>query len=1336
MKNIKIRLSVPASWWLGFVFFVSLTAPLSGSAYVDEGPVLWTSGGNILERYQSEVTGVLGGVTTAIAGVDGKFIVLKASPTKKEWILGVQDSGGTLRAYHSSDGVTWIADWTATVGDSNVARFDVAFEQNSGDAMIAYRSSNNNRFHYRYWTTNSGSWGGQQNQNTNYNSGATIASLRLAAQPASNNIGVVWISDVRAGSAGFWNGSSWSMWNTPITTNGTQYSGFSGTYPPMRLLDVAFMSQNGTMIAAMGQNDSSRMRYVTRTSVGAWSAVGSLSTLTGFGDYLRLEPSPSTNEVALTTCMMEPNSSQYLCEFSMWSGASWGGVTTDSTSGATVNGSIPTDVFWLLDTANSTRAAVAVYNDSTTGGIDWALSTGGGSFALQSVDSSAPAINAHEGEIISSVMLGLGNQADVAISDENSNIFFKRAILNNSSVTWQSVTGGGSAEITQGANLVSSSNFGRIGFAFQTTPPLLTIATSSASGVTVIGAGNTSYVANPTCNSVTTCTSLTLSARGKSDITVSSITLTQYGTASLANTSAWKIGIDTDGDPNDGVINTYTGVVTGSTITFAISPTLTIPKGTSVQVFPQATFGNGANYPTAGQTISLGLASSADINSSSSVTPDELITGPVRVNGIISPVITGYTNVTDGSLSYAAGCTACGSRLIGGAGAHVITIAGRGFGADPGAANRSTATNNISIGATRISNSNVTSWSNTSIGVTLNGSTVGNTDSDFGANYGGTNSLQVTSLGNLSSGVNFNLFPYVSGFTSPAGLGPSGAKVYASTDTDGVITLAGTRFGATQGSSTVILLGCSATTCVSPSDSVYVESWTSTSARVRVPATIPDTSYSGTVALVRASPSGAAVAARTSSATTSLNMRPRLISISPTSGGRNTSVTLSGRHLCPTSGVCPSSFSTSSQVVIAGLVATNFGGWTNTTITTQVPGSAAAGTTTAQVTAGGFNAGSVTFTVVIPIAAGDVTSLAQYSNATLSPAVPVGGYASGTTLYFGGVIESDGPGVLWTRLAVEIQPIGTAFVCGAGITAACLNARIVGGWKSGGGPFDCNQSAQNCAASTSTTDGSYHWQARTEFTNDSSWNYGNWISFPSTSTNAESAADFILNTLPPVISNLTVGDIDISSAKITWDTNKEADRLLQINQSGAFTNDCSAGNGCTGANGTLEVGHSVEVSGLQAGTVYYYRVRSCDSGGNCVWSNVEQFTTLSTARPAKTVFYHAITYGSSLASGASTTATFNVTIPETGTSFESIFLDLRGLSVSPGGSPSVMVTVNGVSQSYTLSSSAWATPWRLYHRLLSLNLTPGSNAIKITAGANTTLRSISGDLVITYRYSP
>jgi hypothetical protein len=89
---------------------------------------------------------------------------------------------------------------------------------------------------------------------------------------------------------------------------------------------------------------------------------------------------------------------------------------------------------------------------------------------------------------------------------------------------------------------------------------------------------------------------------------------------------------------------------------------------------------------------------------------------------------------------------------------------------------------------------------------------------------------------------------------------------------------------------------------------------------------------------------------------------------------------------------------------------------------------------------------------------------------------------------------------------------------------------------------------------------------------------------------------------PPVISNIVVSGIGQNSATITWTTNTNSNSQVDYGLTASY------GSAST-LNGTLVTSHSVALSGLTAGTVYHYQVRSQDSSGNLSVSADNSFTT-------------------------------------------------------------------------------------------------------------------------------
>src|SRR6266498_2816164 len=87
----------------------------------------------------------------------------------------------------------------------------------------------------------------------------------------------------------------------------------------------------------------------------------------------------------------------------------------------------------------------------------------------------------------------------------------------------------------------------------------------------------------------------------------------------------------------------------------------------------------------------------------------------------------------------------------------------------------------------------------------------------------------------------------------------------------------------------------------------------------------------------------------------------------------------------------------------------------------------------------------------------------------------------------------------------------------------------------------------------------------------------------------------------PVISNVAAGGITSSSATITWTTNELADSQVEYGTTG-YTQS-------TALNPALVTAHSQGLSGLTAGTLYHYRVKSRDAAGNLAVSGDFTFTT-------------------------------------------------------------------------------------------------------------------------------
>jgi Leucine-rich repeat (LRR) protein len=100
------------------------------------------------------------------------------------------------------------------------------------------------------------------------------------------------------------------------------------------------------------------------------------------------------------------------------------------------------------------------------------------------------------------------------------------------------------------------------------------------------------------------------------------------------------------------------------------------------------------------------------------------------------------------------------------------------------------------------------------------------------------------------------------------------------------------------------------------------------------------------------------------------------------------------------------------------------------------------------------------------------------------------------------------------------------------------------------------------------------------------------------------ASCFRSDETPPVISVVLISDITRASAVITWTTDETATSQVEYDLTKSY-------GAATTLDTKLVTSHSVSLSGLTAGTIYHYRVKSNDASGNEKVSKDYTFTTQS-----------------------------------------------------------------------------------------------------------------------------
>jgi outer membrane protein assembly factor BamB len=201
--------------------------------------------------------------------------------------------------------------------------------------------------------------------------------------------------------------------------------------------------------------------------------------------------------------------------------------------------------------------------------------------------------------------------------------------------------------------------------------------------------------------------------------------------------------------------------------------------------------------------------------------------------------------------------------------------------------------------------------------------------------------------------------------------------------------------------------------------------------------------------------------------------------------------------------------------------------------------------------------------------------------------IPLGGWAASSTVVFRGTVSDADVGQT-VRLQVEVKPVSVAFTG----TPSCESGLVPSG------------TAATCQV-TGLAPGPYHWRLRAK---DSLGESSGWVSY---ATNAETAADFVVNTRPAVpmtrfqrqadgttpipLSGAATSPTVILGATVS-DPDAGQSVCIQVEikpVSTPFDGTVS----CQGALVTSGTATNCSVTGLIAGAAYHWRLRARDSWG-------------------------------------------------------------------------------------------------------------------------------------------
>ncbi len=333
-----------------------------------------------------------GAQTTMPTGAAQAFMVDRAAPTRNEHMAGYVTTAGVLYIF-KWDGTSWIevtntaapTGWgigsRPTVGGNGVngRRFDIAYENTSGNAMVVYSTnvttSGGTKLAYRTWNGTTSTWSAATNITTaRSNQVAAMTWVKLKANPtAGSNMIAVTAQDTGTATGNnsiltslIWNGTSWG--NEPATAHATNMTS-TITTPAVQndAFDMAFESVTGDLVLVWTTSAANQYRtFAVGTST--WGTVTAMQ-----GTYRAL---PGQMTVAA-----DPQSDQIMAIYNsgtavygnIWNGTAWGTQATltnfaNNEQTAAINKRSVTGE-WLV--AGGTSYGVALWGHATAGSIGY-----------------------------------------------------------------------------------------------------------------------------------------------------------------------------------------------------------------------------------------------------------------------------------------------------------------------------------------------------------------------------------------------------------------------------------------------------------------------------------------------------------------------------------------------------------------------------------------------------------------------------------------------------------------------------------------------------------------------------------------------------------------------------------------------------------------------------------------------------------------------------------------------------------------------------------------------------------------------------------------------------
>jgi len=381
---------------------------------------------------------------------------VKASPTKDEYILLTADSYDDINVqiYSNQTGtLCWhngilcgsVLELTTTSTAANAHKMDLAYEQNSGRALLVY-SDNTSTPKYLIWYGDH--WSSQQSVPVTITSGI-VEWIKLIARPDSNEIALVYSDSRDSLNSIIWDGNSWSC--EPSSALSTNLY-----YPDYRKFDAGYEQVSGDLLIVHSINNTEDLRYTTKPSGSCTYSTAVQAAFNETGMIISVSPQIGSDYILVS----ESNGgSQDDLQASVWNGTSWLKFGANDTT-IYASDAVPNQLHGVAWTGTSPYG-ILVYSDAATNTVvDYYIYNKTSNAWITATDFSPTPLLSNEDNNILTLSFLDQNKTMVIIKDDSADLWAK--VFDGNTLSWINTEGGSALETS-----VSSLEFPSFDFDFK-----------------------------------------------------------------------------------------------------------------------------------------------------------------------------------------------------------------------------------------------------------------------------------------------------------------------------------------------------------------------------------------------------------------------------------------------------------------------------------------------------------------------------------------------------------------------------------------------------------------------------------------------------------------------------------------------------------------------------------------------------------------------------------------------------------------------------------------------------------------------------------------------------